>query len=73
MSEEILCVVRGGERGTAPMSAGSMAVCAGRGLNEALGIGDNSSPRGSYKVEEGRVGKIFIMSFNNKGVQTRTP
>ena len=69
----MLCVVRGGGRGTAPMSAGSMAVCAGRGLYEALGIGENSSPRGSYKVEEGRLGGIFITSFNNKGVQTRTP
>jgi len=55
------------------MSAGSMAVCAGRGLNESLEVRDNSSPRGSYKVEEGRLGKIFITSFNNKGVQTRTP
>ena len=55
------------------MSAGSMAVCAGRGLYETLEVRDNSSPRGSYKVEEGRLGKIFMTSFNNKGVQTRTP
>ena len=54
------------------MSAGSMAVWAGRGLNESLEVRDNSSPRGSYKVEEGRLGGIFITSFNNKGVQTRT-